>query len=248
MAELSAEYCALVQHVPLFASLPEELAAELAARAVERSYSPDQVVFAKGDPGLELLIIRRGAVRIFLPAEASGEEVILAVLTEGDFFGELSLFDGQPRAASAVALEATTLLALHQDDFSRLLYHPRAAFHIIGVLSHRLRSADERLAETAFLGVRERLAKRLWHLAQEEGDETGDGLRIRRPLTPLDLAHMIGATPEPVQHELNYLARELILTMDGDTITITKPGDLHDLVVGRTPGPEGIALPEWLVG
>src|SRR5262245_44493370 len=99
MPELSSECCALVQHVPLFASLPQDLAGELAARVVERTYAAEQTIFAKGDPGFELLIIRHGSVRIFLPAEEHSEEVILAVLTDGDFFGELSLLDGQPRAA-----------------------------------------------------------------------------------------------------------------------------------------------------
>jgi CRP-like cAMP-binding protein len=248
MADVSQEYCDLIRQVPLLAALPKEMAADLAGRTVERTYAAEQPVFAMGDPGSELLIVARGAVRIFLPAGAHGEEVTLAVLNPGDFFGELSLLDGLPRTASAVAITESTLLALHGEEFGRVLRQPRAAFLIICVLSQRLRAADERLAETAFLGVRERLAKRLWHLAHDEGEETGDGLRIRRPLTALDLAQLIGAPPDRVRSELRYLERELILSTEGSTITVTKPEDLHDVAMGRSPGPDAIALPDWLVG
>jgi CRP/FNR family cyclic AMP-dependent transcriptional regulator len=248
MNDAHAERHALIRMIPLFAALPEEEAVDLSHRAVERRYGANQPIFAVGDAGAEMLIIKRGRVKIFFPSEERGEEVVAAILEEGDFFGELAILDGQPRAASAVSLSDSELLCLHRDDFYAVLQeHPRAAFLVISVLSQRLRDADVRLAETAFLGVRERLAKRLWHLLEQEGEETAEGLRIRRSFSSLDLAHLIGATPERVQAELDRFQREMILSVEDGSITVSKPDDLQELAAGRAGGAGVITVPDWLL-
>ncbi len=101
-----------LQNVPFFNNLSEDQAAELAKSLVPRRFGRDQVVFHLGDPGGLLYVISRGKVKIN-HTTPEGQEVVLAILGPGDFFGELALIDEAPRSATAIALEATETWTLH---------------------------------------------------------------------------------------------------------------------------------------
>lgn len=238
---------ALLRRIPLCAALPEAAMAELEDRIEERRYLAGQPIFAQGDVGRELLIIGQGSVKIF--QSGAGAEVVLAILGEGDVFGEMSLLDGKPRGASAVALRDTTLLALTQEHFNLALRHePEAISYVLCVLSERLREAGARLSEAASFDLRERLAQRLWELAERDADETDAGRRIRTPLSDADLARRAGGTVERVRSEMDRLRREMIVTASDGIVTVLKPGDLRDLAAGGGGGAGSITLPDWLLG
>src|SRR5438034_11516331 len=98
-----------------------------------RWFKRGEVIVHKGDPGDTLFAILQGQVKIVLPSE-SGEEALLAVLDEGEFFGELSLIDGEPRSATIVASEPTETLVLHRDAFFRVLNgNPDLAIHMLKI-------------------------------------------------------------------------------------------------------------------
>jgi CRP-like cAMP-binding protein len=79
------------------------------------------------------------------------EEVILSILTENEFFGELSLLDGQPRLNNASAIEATQILVLQRKDFlDTINKHPEIAGNIMSALSDRLRRTNRLLQDVAF--------------------------------------------------------------------------------------------------
>ncbi|MBT4094856.1 MAG: cyclic nucleotide-binding domain-containing protein, partial [Nitrospinaceae bacterium] len=105
----------ILAQVPLFSHLPDEGLAELAAKLHRRRFEREQIIFHKNDPGSTLYIIISGKVKIALPS-SEGENVLVALLSTGDFFGELSLFDGEPRSATSIATEATDILTLDRDD------------------------------------------------------------------------------------------------------------------------------------
>jgi len=249
MSEPEWDRAALLRQIRLFAALPEAATTELERRVTERRYKADQLLFAQGDPGSELLIIQEGGVKIFQPGAGGGAEVVLALLGKGDFFGELSLLEGRPRGASALTLSDTVLLSLQREDFLQVLQQtPDAVLHVLRVLSQRLRETGARLAEAAAFDVRERLAKRLSELAEQDGEETPDGRRIRRPVADSELAHLAGATVERVRAEMDRLRRELIVAVEGTSITVLKPGDLQDMTAGGGGGAGAITLPDWLLG
>src|SRR6266542_2126563 len=105
-----------IGHVPLFADLSPEKKAALESTVRRRVFKRGEVIVHKGDPGGSLFIITEGQVKIVLPSD-SGEEALLTVLNEGDFFGELSLIDGQPRSATIVTTAPTETVVLHREDF-----------------------------------------------------------------------------------------------------------------------------------
>jgi len=248
MNESPSEWNTLLGQIPLFAAFSQEAASELARRIEERRLEAGQTIFTQGEVGQELLIIRRGSVKIFLPGADNREEAVMAILRDGEFFGELSLLDGQPRSASAVTLQETVLLSLQREAFYEALQTDyRAVSHVISVLCQRLRTTDVRLAEAAFHDVRERLAKYLWHMAERESEPTKDGLRLKAPLSDAELAQRVGATTERVQAELRRLQQDLILTCHGAELTILKPHDLRDMAYGSSAA-SSITVPDWLLG
>jgi uncharacterized membrane protein len=132
----------LLAGVPLFALLDNEERAALAAAMESRQYAAGAVIFTEGAPGDEVLIVQSGSVEIFTISD-TGERIVLSRADAGDVFGEISLFDGGPRTATAVADEAAELFALDRDAlFSVMQKFPHIALDILGVMGKRLRTTD----------------------------------------------------------------------------------------------------------
>lgn len=204
----------------LFSSLSPDQVAQLESIAQRRSFRAGQVVFYKGDPAEAMYFILKGQVRIVLPSQ-SGEEAVLGVLQGGDFFGELSVFDGEPRSATVVATEPTETVALHRYDFLQFLRaNPNVALDLLRILSSRLRRTDELVAEAAFLFVPGRLAKKLLDLMQDHGRPVPGGVLIGLRLTQRELAAMIGATREAVNRHLGSFRAQGMIALQGRHIVV----------------------------
>ncbi|MGH8504744.1 MAG: DUF1003 domain-containing protein [Stenotrophobium sp.] len=135
----------LLQTVPLFHNLPSAQFEQLCAAAVEQTHAQGEVIFRHGDVPEFLHIIKSGSVDIILPTPAG--EIIAASLEAGSFFGELAVFDRQPRTATARTASDTVLICVPLTALAKMLDdHPPAARSFIGTIAMRLRSADEMLS------------------------------------------------------------------------------------------------------
>lgn len=216
-----------LNRVPLFAGLPPEKLASLEALTLRRSFKRSEVVFHKGDPGDTLYMIVQGQVKIVLPSD-TGEEALLGVLDEGEFFGELSLIDEQPRSATIVATEQTETLVLRREEFLKFVVSsPELAIDMMRVLSRRLRDTDEFIEDAIFLDVPGRLAKKLLELANQYGRHTPIGTVISLRMTQQELATMVGATRESVNKHLRSYRSRGILEIDRQRIIILRPSELQ---------------------
>jgi len=156
----------LLKQIPLFESMPDSEHRHLAALLQRRSLKKGEILFHKGDKGSSFFIIIKGLIKIGV-SNKLGDEVTLALLGNGDFFGEMALLDEQPRSADATAMEASLLYVLNRDDFFPFLSkNENAVRSILRALSIRLRRADALFTEISFLTVPARLAKRLLELAE----------------------------------------------------------------------------------
>ncbi|HZT08457.1 MAG TPA: Crp/Fnr family transcriptional regulator [Chloroflexota bacterium] len=216
-----------LQRLPLFAGLPPETARLLESGAQKRSFRRGEVIFHKGDPGTSMYLIVEGQVKIVLPSD-TGDEALLGVLDVGDFFGELSLIDGQPRSATIVATEPTDTIVLHRDEFLRVIRaNPNVAIDMLRVLARRLRETDEFVEDAVFLDVPGRLAKKLLELADAYGATRADGTVIGLRLTQAELANMVGATRESVNKHLRSYRSRGIIDVDRQRIVIRRPDELQ---------------------
>ncbi len=218
----------ILAQVPLFSHLPDEGLDELGGKLQRRRFEREQIIFHKNDPGSTLYIIISGKVKIVLPS-AEGEAVLVALLSTGDFFGELSLFDGEPRSATSIASEPTDILILGQEDlFEYLRGNPNAAEEIFSELSLRLRRTDELLSDAAFCNLSTRLSKRILDLAERYGQPNEEGnTRINMRLRQQDLADMVGATRESVNKMLKTYKLKNLLSIKRGYITILDEGALR---------------------
>ncbi|HBK78613.1 MAG TPA: Crp/Fnr family transcriptional regulator [Nitrospinae bacterium] len=211
----------ILAQIPLFSHFGDEELTELTSKLHRRRFEKDQILFHKNDPGSTLYIIISGKVKIVLPS-AEGDNVIVALLSTGDFFGELSLFDGEPRSATTIAVDSTEILTLAQEDFFRYLsLNPRASKEILGELSRRLRRTDELLSDAAFCNLSTRLSKRILELADRYGQPDEEGkTRVNMKLRQQDLADMVGATRESVNKMLKTYKQKSLIRVQRGFITI----------------------------
>jgi CRP/FNR family transcriptional regulator, cyclic AMP receptor protein len=220
----------LLANIPLFASVEPRALQALQGRMQRRSFDRGESIFFKGDDGDTLYVIVSGEVKIVLAAP-DGQESILIVLGEGDFFGEMALFDAKPRSADAVAIGPTTTLTLHRREFEQFVReNPEVAFPIFRSLTARLRRTTHRLEDVMFLDLATRVAKKLLQLAAKHGVEMPRGVRIDLPLSQQELAEMVGATRPRVNEQLRRLAQDGLIEVDRQTITLLRPRDLRKRV------------------
>ncbi len=225
----------LLANVTLFAGLSASDRAALSAALRRRQFAKDEVIFQKGDPGEALCIIAAGTVKIVL-SSAEGKEILLALLGTGDFFGELSLLDGEPRSADAVAQDDCRLLLLRREDFLGFVRgHPQFAESLLRVLARRLRATDDIVDEAAFLDLPTRLARLLLRLARTHGRQERDGLVVGMRLTHGEVASMIGSSRESVNRCLKQWEREGLIAYHGGLLTLRRPDALRERSV---PGEE----------
>lgn len=210
----------LLKQIPLFESMNDSERRRLESLLQRRSLEKGEILFHKGDIGSTFYIIIKGLIKIGV-SNKLGDEVTLALLRDGDFFGEMALLDEQPRSADAIALEDSILYVLNRNDFFPFLIENENAVHsILRALSMRLRRTDDLFAELSFLTVSARLAKRLLELAkptQTQGEEPGE---FRVQMSQRELAAMLGVTRESINKELKILKDKGMVTTSRNAIII----------------------------
>ena len=150
-----------IRSVPLFASLHDQPAHELAAFLRIHDVPTGTPLFRAGDKGDAMYLIQSGQVRIAVSDE-DGKEIVLAELAQGDFFGEMAIIDGKQRSADATVIEDARLSVLSRDDFLRFINsNPGVALEMLSAVFHRLRTTDRMLQHRVSRNVNEEQEKRM---------------------------------------------------------------------------------------
>ena len=149
-----------LRSVPLFASLDDEAAKDLRNLLSDRVVPRNTRLFRQGDKGDAMYLIESGRVRISIRDDES-QEVTLAELAQGDFFGEMSIIDGRQRSADANVIEDAQLAILSRDSFlSFVRTKPDVALEMLSALTDRLRRTDELLRSRVSRNANEEEAAR----------------------------------------------------------------------------------------
>lgn len=219
---------AVFQQIPLFSSLEPGVLDRLRQVVRPRSLKTGEVLFFKGDEGDAMYLIRTGTIKIVLPSVV-GEEIIVALLHENDFFGAMAMLDGMPRSADAVSMTPSDILVLGRNDFLSILQSDINALKtILCDLSRMIRKTDDLLGDVCFFNISIRLAKKLVELSETAGKMEKDGILLDISLTQKELGDMVGATRESVNKALKNLREEGLIDIDGNRIRIL---DMEGLVL-----------------
>ena len=210
----------VLKQIPLFSSLEDAPLTQLSESVRPKALKSGEVLFFKGDDGEAMYIIREGTIKIVLPS-AVGEEIIVALLKDNDFFGAMAMLDGMPRSADAVAVTDSEIFVMGRSEFLSILQSDINALKtILCDLSRMIRKTDDLLGDVCFFNISIRLAKKLMDLAESRGQETDDGVLLDISLTQKELGDMVGATRESVNKELKNLREEGLIDVQGNRITI----------------------------
>jgi CRP/FNR family cyclic AMP-dependent transcriptional regulator len=173
---------------------------DLVATAETRTLSRGDVLFTEDDEATELFVVETGRIAIANKSD-DGRESVVALMERGDLFGEMPLFDRMSRSAEARALETSTVTAIPYAPL-RAIYEkrPELLWNVVELLALRLRTTDNQLADSVFLDVTGRTAKRLLELA-------GEADEFSLPITQEELAGMVGASRERVNKAIASFVR-----------------------------------------
>ena len=221
-----ATLTAALGEVPLFRLLPDEDLDVLAAACRVRRFRRGEVIFHQGDPGDALHVILAGRVKISSPSD-SGVEAILTTLRPGEFFGALALIDGEPRSATATAVDPSETMVLPRERFRQLVNERVEVRDIVfAELARELRRLTNHVEELHFLDIAGRLASLLVRMAEEQtasaegGDPSPTELRLDGPITQGELAAMVGSTRQSVNKLLGYFTDDGLIRVDRDSIVV----------------------------
>lgn len=220
-----------LKQIPIFAALSEDQLLPIHNVTTVRQVSRGQVIFFEGDPGEGFHYVKSGKVKIVKMAD-DGREHIIKILTPGDLFGEVLLFNNHSYPATAVAVEDSLIGVIRNADLERLVLNNNLlALQLIKALSQRLLYAQQKIKNLALDDVAARTAETLLRLARDYGRLNRQGsIVISLDLSRQDLASLVGTTRETVTRQLSLLKKEGIIDFVGTDVVILKPAELHSLL------------------
>jgi CRP-like cAMP-binding protein len=176
-----------------FADAPAELLSTITAAGKVRELVRGDVLFEAGDDPDTIYVVLSGRIAIAIGNRPfDHRESVIALMDEGDLFGEMGMLDKSPRSAGARALETSSVLEIpYSAVHAQLDTSNHLLWNVIRMLSRRLRAMDQALADSVFLDVTGRTAKRLLDLSGGKDEFT-------LPVTQEELAGMVGASRERV--------------------------------------------------
>ena len=201
-----------------FENLSDEHIGILTERAVTRAYPKGAIIVNEGDEGNSLFVIQTGSVKTFLSDE-NGKEVVLSTQGPSEYFGDLALFDNEPRSASVMTLEPCKVMIISKGQLRETVVDDaEIGLALLKGLAGRVRILTENVRTLALLDVFGRLIKTLYSLAKEQ-----DGVQvIDQRLTQQDLASRIGASREMVSRIMHDLTEGGYINVKSKRITILK--------------------------
>ncbi len=210
----------IIKNVPLFSSIPEEQLEKISKCLIEKKYNKDAMIVMEDETGDSLFIIAEGRVKITRYSD-EGDEVILTILGEDDFFGEMSLIDGEARSANVVALERTKVYVLTRHDLFNLLEkNPSIAIAMLEEMVTRLRKSDKYIKGLSLNDAETRVGMTLYSLSEQMGTIKSGEVTIEKMPFQQDIANMSGTTRETVSRMLKLLEDKKIIAKQGRKVVI----------------------------
>jgi CRP/FNR family transcriptional regulator, cyclic AMP receptor protein len=219
----------IVAGVPLFSGLTKNELEPLCKVMHTRSYACGEVVvFQNDEDSRTLYIILTGVVHVAV-ITSEGKNTILATLRRGDFFGEMSLFDNEPRSASVIAAQNCDVVVLYRRDFFDILErYPKIALHLITEMSRRLRHSNRQINTLSMMSMYGRVAEVLIGLAREQGHRSNGMITIPVRPTHQVIADMAATSRETVSRILSQLQKKRYIAIHGKSLVILDEKKLYD--------------------
>lgn len=197
-----------LKKIPLFSNFNSDQLDLLYKAGITRNYPKGSTIVSQRGPGDTFYVVVSGRVKVTILHE-DGNEIVLHILKEGDFFGELSLLDNEPRSASVISLTETTLFLITQGRFKQLITSNSGVLErVLQGICKRLRDANETIKNFACLGAYERTFFVLQQLALIQGTRKGNYVEIFHAPTHEEISKTVGVSRETVSRIIQALKKD----------------------------------------
>lgn len=186
----------------------------------EKKLMPGDVIFKEGDKGNEMYLIKSGSVKI--TKKIGGKEKVLAVLSEGDFFGEMSVLDGSLRSASASTEEETELIIVDRAAFLAQARENPFIEYVIETLIKRLRETDDMLKFLFIKNEDRRLTTYILNKAKGEGVEKNGEIDTGIDFNPESIGNAIGLDTRKVNEIIAKLVRANLINISENKVFVKR--------------------------
>lgn len=210
----------LLEEIPLFDGVSDCALKQISENISLKKYKLNRLVINEGANNEHFYIIKSGEVRVFR-TNKDGEKIILAILGEGEFFGEMSILESNVASASVITTQASEFICMHDRQFIRIMKRtPRIAARMFSNLSQRIRYCDDSIKNLNRPKSCDRVAAVLLHFAEKSGYRRSNSVVIKRLPFQHNIASLAGTSRESVSRtfnnfeENNYIiktGRELII-------------------------------------
>ncbi|MCE5312271.1 MAG: Crp/Fnr family transcriptional regulator [Nitrospiraceae bacterium] len=221
----SSEY---LEQIPIFASLSQQELENVRPYIQNASYRKKEVIFAEGSEPEWFYVCQSGKVKI-TKLSHEGKELIIEIISPGDFFGGFAVIKGFPYPANAVAMEDTSVIRISRQDIISLIEKYPAVMHaIMSNLGMRVRDFHTSLKSIALDKVESRIVSVLLKLAEKSGVQDGADVVIDMRLTKQDIAEMVGTTVETSIRVMSQLKKTGAVSEKDGRIVLTNMGLLRE--------------------
>lgn len=209
-----------LKYVPIFSDLDDDSIEKISKLGIKKSFKKDSVVLFEKENGSALFVIVSGKVKVSRVSD-DGKEVILTILSEADFFGEMAILDGMSRSANVTAMEDSELFIIQRNEFLELLHsHPEVSVALLQELTQRLRSADMKIKSLSLKDAEGKVATVILQLANDVGMIKQGTVEIEKLPFQHDLANMAGTSRETISRTLHTFAKKGLIELDGSRLRI----------------------------
>jgi CRP/FNR family transcriptional regulator, cyclic AMP receptor protein len=209
-----------LKSVPIFSDLDTDRLKQISQLGSRKFYKKDSTVLHEDETGSALFVIISGRVKISRESD-DGKEVILTILNESDFFGEMAILDGMSRSATVTAIEESELFLIQRVDFLILLQeHPEISVALLQELTQRLRASDMRIKSLSLKDAEGKVASVILQLADDIGKIKQGKVEIERLPFQHDLANMAGTSRETISRTIHSFVKRGLIELEGARLRI----------------------------
>ncbi len=220
----------ILSHVPFFAGLPAQDIAHINRLFQEQGFQPEQSIYCAGDPAERLYVVAAGRVKL-LRHTLSGKNVLLDILTPGEFFGSLTALGDEEYPDTAQAQTSTCGLGIGSTDFRIILEtYPAVSLKVLDIVAGRLKAAHEQVRQLSAFSVEKRIAYTLLMLADKLGQPGEMGLLIQAPLGRESLAEMTGTTTETASRVISQFQKDGLIHTGRQWVAIADRQQLQAVI------------------
>jgi CRP-like cAMP-binding protein len=211
---------------PIFSDLEPEALDQLCRYAKQTTLKRGATIFSKGDPGNSLFAVISGTVKISI-SSPDGRNAILNLIGAGELFGEMSVLDGQPRSADAIANTSCEIFVIDRREFLPFVRsQPTLAMKFIELLCTRLRWTSDQVEQVILQDLPGRLASALIGLTEKRKlDREARTIAI----TQQEISEMVGMTRESINKQLRAWAGRGWVRLEHGAIVVLDAEALREL-------------------